>query len=127
MSTNENLATVSQDPFDLLANRKPADRKFGHWNKEVEPTVIGKILERNNFVHEKFGMQDTILLEKKTGEKVSVILNQYLKNAMDLQNAALNDYVRIDYKGKTQSLSGSTFNKFEVDVVKAQSSINPHL
>lgn len=126
-NVNENLVAVSQDPFDLLESRNPSDRKCEYWDKNAEPSVIGKILEKNNFVHDKFGVQHTILLEKKTGDKVSVILNSYLKNGLEFQNAAIGDFIRIYYHGKSQSPSGSTFNKFELDVVKAGSSTNPHL
>ncbi len=88
------------------------------WNHEVNKPLIGTIKGFNNFHHDSYGQQETVIVELKSGEMVSAILNAYLITGMRMQNAAVNDSIFIELLGKDRSNNGNVFNRFNLVVTK---------
>jgi hypothetical protein len=89
------------------------------WQHEVDKPLIGTIKDFSNFQHDRFGQQNTVIVELESGELVSAILTDYLSLGMQMQNAAVNDLVLIQLLGKHKSNNGNTFNKYNLVVRKA--------
>ncbi|WNB74102.1 hypothetical protein [Methylomonas koyamae] len=90
------------------------------WKHEVGKPLIGIILGFSSFEHERFGLQETVIVELENGQRVSAILNNYLSNGMQIQCAEPGDLVSIRLLGKEKSTNGSVYNKFELVVQKEQ-------
>lgn len=88
------------------------------WTHEVGRPLIGKIKGFGQFLHDRFGMQETVIVELETSELVSAILNAYLLDGMRRQNAQVNDFVLIQLLGKEKSPHGNFYNKFQLIVEK---------
>jgi hypothetical protein len=89
------------------------------WNHEVNRPLIGTIRGFSSFQHDRYGQQETVLVELESGELVSAILSAYLSSGMRMQNAAVNDLVLIQLLGKDRINNGNTFNKYNLVVRKA--------
>ncbi|MBL1266011.1 hypothetical protein [Candidatus Methylomicrobium oryzae] len=90
------------------------------WKHEVDNPLIGTIKGFSNFEHDRFGPQETVIVELESGERVSAILNNYLRSGMQIQYAEVGDLVLIQLLGKEKGTNGSTFNKFNLVVEKNQ-------
>ncbi|ANE56527.1 hypothetical protein [Methylomonas sp. DH-1] len=90
------------------------------WKHEVDKPLIGTFLGYGNFEHERFGLQETAIVQTENGQRVSAILNNYLSNGMQYQQAEPGDLVLIRLLGKEKSTNGSVYNKFELVVQKEQ-------
>ncbi|WNB74584.1 hypothetical protein [Methylomonas koyamae] len=90
------------------------------WKHEVDKPLIGIIIGFSSFEHERFGLQETVIVELENGQHVSAILNNYLSNGMQYQRAEPGDYVLIRLLGKEKGTNGSVYNKFELVVQKVQ-------
>ena len=88
------------------------------WKYAVNKPLIGRISDFDSFEHDLYGKQETVIVELKSGELVSAILNDYLINGMRCQNGAIGDLIRIDFQGKERSKNGKTFNKFNMIIQK---------
>lgn len=88
------------------------------WAHEVNKPLIGTIKGFSRFQHDRYGMQETVIVELESGELVSAILNPYLIDGMRRQNAEENDLVLIQLICKDISAHGNTFNKFNLVVQK---------
>jgi hypothetical protein len=88
------------------------------WKHEVGNPLIGTIKGFSNFEHDRYGPQETVIVELESGEHVSAILNSYLSNGMQIKHAEVGDLVLIQLLGKEKSTNGSTFNKFNLVVEK---------
>ena len=88
------------------------------WNHEVNKPLIGTIKGFSNFQHDRYGQQETVIVELESGEIVSAILSSYLISGMRMQNAAVNDLVLIQLLGKDRINNGNVFNKFNLVVRK---------
>lgn len=109
-------------PFELLEQRANQP-KPDFWQKETEPTIIGKMVEKGSFMHDRYGLQSTITLQTKDNRNISIITNDYVRSGLEMQNACEGDFIRIDYLGTEKSSRGSHYNRFKIDVVKAGSSL----
>lgn len=89
------------------------------WVHEVNKPLIGKVKGFGQFQHDRFGVQETVIVELETGELVSAILNAYLIDGMRRQNAQVNDFVLIQLLGKEKSPQGNFYNKFQLIVEKS--------
>ena len=89
------------------------------WTHEINNPLIGRIKGFSQFQHNQYGTQQTVIVERDTGELVYAILTPYLLEGMRLQNAQINDLVLIQLMGKEVSFYGNSFNKFNLVVQKA--------
>jgi len=89
------------------------------WKHEVRRPLIGQIKGFGSFHHDRYGMQKTVIVEQESGELVSAILNDYLENGMQRQQAEVGDFVLIVLLGKEYSNNGNAFNKYNLVVQKA--------
>jgi hypothetical protein len=90
------------------------------WNHEINKPLIGTIKGFSRFQHDRYGMQETVIVELETGELVSAILTPYLIDGMQRQHAQENDSVLIQLLGKDVSTHGNSFNKYNLVVQKTQ-------
>lgn len=90
------------------------------WKHEVDKPLIGTFLGFSSFEHERFGLQETAIVETENGQRVSAILNNYLSNGMQIQCAEPGDSVLIQLLGKEKGENGVIFNKFRLVVDKEQ-------
>ena len=88
------------------------------WVHEINKPLIGRIREFNRFQHDRYGMQETVIVELETGELVSAILNDYLIEGMRRQRAEIDDFVLIQLLGTDLSNHGNRFNKFTLVIEK---------
>ena len=88
------------------------------WTHEIDKPLIGTIKEFSQFEHDRYGTQETVIVELESGERVSAILNSYLSTGMHIQHAEVNDSVLIQLLGKERNSHGTTFNKFSLVVEK---------
>lgn len=88
------------------------------WKHEVNQPLIGRIKGFGNFLHDRYGKQETVIVELESGELVSAILNEYLVNGMHLQQAEIGDFILIQLLGKELSNGGNCFNKFNLVIQK---------
>jgi len=88
------------------------------WTHEVKNPLIGIIKGFGSFEHDRYGTQETVIVERESGELVSAILNEYLSNGIRLQNAAIGDLILIDFLGKERSHNGHQFNRFNLVIQK---------
>lgn len=119
MTINQKETTC---PFEWL-EQKANQPKTDFWQKETEKTIIGKMIEKGSFMHDRYGLQSTITLQTKENRNVSIITNDYIRNGLEMQNASEGDFIRIEYLGTEQSSRGLAYNKYKIDVVKAGSSL----
>lgn len=90
------------------------------WKHEVGNPLIGIIRGFSSFEHDRFGLQETVIVELESGQRVSAILNNYLSTGMQIQHAEVGDLVLIQLLGKEKGVNGSIFNKFNLVIQKAQ-------
>ncbi|MFZ4860394.1 MAG: hypothetical protein ACOYL3_28890 [Desulfuromonadaceae bacterium] len=102
-----------------ISSGKATSKHPTYWNHEIDKPLIGTIKEFSTFQHDRFGQQDTVIVELESGELVSAILTPYLSSGMRMQNASVNDLVLIQLLGKDRINNGNTFNKFNLVVRKA--------
>ena len=88
------------------------------WTHEVNKPLIGRIKGFSRFQHDRYGMQETVIVELESGELVSAILNAYLIDGFSRQGAEVNDFLLIELLGKDYSKSGNCFNKFNLVIEK---------
>lgn len=88
------------------------------WTHEPRNPLIGTILGFDQFEHEAYGRQDTVIVEREDGEVVSAILTPYLQKGMTMQNGDIGDAVLIEKQGQERSQKGKVFNKFLLVVDK---------
>lgn len=93
-----------------------ADIKF--WTHEPFQPLIGEIVGFNSFEHPSYGTQQTVIVERETGEVVSAILTSYLEKGMAIQNGQIGDLVLIEKQGQKRSKNGMTYNEFSFVVQK---------
>jgi len=114
--------TMNEDKFARLkaiaAGEKAAPSLPAIWRHEVDTPLLGTIKEFSQFEHNRYGTQDTVIVERESGELVSAILNGYLSTGMQIQQAEVGDLVLIQLQGKERSNNGSMFNKFTLIVDK---------
>jgi hypothetical protein len=89
------------------------------WSYEIDRPLLGTIKGFSSFHHDRFGLQETVIVESESGELVSAILNQYLQNGMRIQKAEVNDLILIQFLGKELSVHNNTINKYNLVVQKA--------
>jgi len=65
------------------------------WVHEINKPLIGRIKGFSSFHHDRFGMQETVIVELESGELVSAILNGYLIDGFRRQDAEVNDFLLI--------------------------------
>jgi hypothetical protein len=90
------------------------------WKHEIGNPLIGTIRDFSNFEHDRFGTQETVIVELESGEQVSAILTPYLSTGMKIKHAEAGDLVLIQLLGKEKSPNGSVFNKFNLVIEKAR-------
>ena len=101
---------------ELSAPALSSEVKF--WSHEPHNPLIGMILGFDEFDHQQYGKQQTIIVERENGEVVSAILTPYLQNGMSMQNGEIGDLVLIEKLGQERSKFGKVFNKFRMVVDK---------
>ena len=111
---NENFAQFKAHIAGEITHTLPTKR-----HHEIGNPLIGRIKEFSHFVHDRYGMQETVIVELESGESVSAILNAYLKEGIARQDAQVNDFIFIDLLGKEFSKNGNCFNKFNLVIQKA--------
>lgn len=89
------------------------------WTHEIDNPLIGRIKGFSRFQHDKYGIQETVIVELESGELVSAILNDYLIEGMRRQRAEIEDFVLIQLMGKDLSNQGHRFNIFNLVIHKA--------
>lgn len=123
--TNTETIQANDDKFAHLkaiaAGIAPApalssDIKF--WKHEPHQPLIGTILGFDSFEHERYGKQQTVIVEREAGEVVSAILTSYLEKGMAIQNGSVGDLVLIEKQGQKRSQRGNTYNEFQLVVQK---------
>lgn len=90
------------------------------WRHEVGIPLIGIIIGFSSFEHDRYGTQETVIVELESGQHVSAILNNYLSTGLQMRHAEVGDLILIQLLGKERSPNGATFNKFNLVVEKAQ-------
>ena len=93
-----------------------SDIKF--WSHEFNQPLIGTILGFDEFKHERYGIQKTVIVERESGDVVSAILTPYLQNGMAIQNGEIGDLALIEKLGQERSQRGNTFNRFRLVIEK---------
>jgi len=88
------------------------------WTHDIGTPLLGIIKGFSQFEHDQYGTQDTVIVERESGELVSAILNNYLRNGMQIQQAEVGDLILIQLLGKERSNNGSMFNKFTLVIDK---------
>ncbi len=88
------------------------------WNHEMDKPLIGRIKEFSSFQHNKYGKQETVIVELESGELVSAILNEYLLEGMRRQRAEVNDFLLIQLQGTDLSNHGNRFKIFNLVIRK---------
>jgi len=113
---------MNEDKFARLkaiaAGENVASSLPAIWTHNVETPLLGTIKEFSQFEHDRYGTQDTVTVERESGELVSAILNGYLSTGMQIQKAEVGDLVLIQLLGKERSNNGSMFNKYTLIVEK---------
>jgi hypothetical protein len=89
-----------------------------NWVHEIDKPLIGRIKGFSSFHHDRYGMQETVIVETESGELVSAILNDYLIEGMRRQRAEVNDLVFIEKLGQDNSKNGNCFNKYVLVIDK---------
>ena len=102
---------------ELSAPALSSEVKF--WSHEPHNPLIGMILGFDEFDHQQYGKQQTIIVERENGEVVSAILTPYLQNGMSMQSGEIGDLVLIEKLGQERSKFGKVFNKFRMVIDKA--------
>ena len=125
MNTTDTPAKANDDKFAQLkaiaagiasAPALSSDIKF--WSHEPHQPLIGTILGFDEFQHERYGLQKTVIVEQESGEVVSAILTKYLEKGMTIQNGEIGDLVLIEKQGQKRSKNGMTYNEFQLVVQK---------
>jgi hypothetical protein len=101
-----------------ISNGEVNSQNLIFWNHEINKPIIGTIKGFSNFQHDRYGQQETVIVELESGELVSAILTAYLSSGMRMQNASVNDLVLIQLLGKDRINNGNVFNKFNLVVRK---------
>lgn len=122
----------------MFDNNDPKKDKFAHlkaiaagepventslpeiWKHEVDHPLMGTIKGFSSFEHDRFGLQETVIVELEDGRRVSAILNNYLSNGMQMKHAEPGDLVLIQLLGKEKGTNGSIFNKFNLVIEKSE-------
>ena len=107
-----NAISAGKIPAPALAS----DIRF--WTHERYQPLIGTILGFDSFEHERYGKQQTVIVERESGEVVSAILTKYLENGMAIQDGQIGDLVLIEKKDQKRSKNGMTYNEFQFVVQK---------
>jgi hypothetical protein len=101
---------------EVQAPALAADVQF--WAHEPHQPLMGTIIGFDSFEHPSYGKQETVIVERDTGEVVSAILTNYLQNGMQMQNGSEGDLVFIEKLGQERSKNGKMFNKFKFIIDK---------
>ena len=88
------------------------------WTYDVKKPLIGTIKGFSSFEHNRFGKQETVIVELRSGEMVSAILNGYLSEGMKMQRAEVDDRILIKYLGKDTSRHGNSHNRYKLYIEK---------
>jgi hypothetical protein len=88
------------------------------WTHEPFKPLIGEILDFGSFEHPQYGLQETVIVEREDGERVSAILTDYLQKGFQMQNAEIGDLVLIEKQGQAKSKYGKFYNKFVLVIDK---------
>ena len=111
---NEKITQFTANVTGKMTPTLPTKR-----HHEIGKPLIGIIKAFSSFVHDRYGKQETVIVELESGEVVSAILNGYLQEGIVRQNAQVNDFIFIDLLGKEFSKNGNCFNKFNLVIQKA--------
>lgn len=101
-----------------VPSRRASEQRPSFWKYEKGNDLEGRIIAFDSFEHNLYGMQNTVIVQHDSGKLYSAFLNPYLKTGMQLQNAEVNDRVKIQFQGQERSSSGHSFNKFRLEVTK---------
>ena len=88
------------------------------WSHEPNNPLIGTILAFDEFDHQQYGKQQTVIVERENGEVVSAILTSYLQTGMAMQNGEVGDLIFVEKLGQERSKYGKIFNKFQMVIDK---------
>ena len=111
---NEKITQFTANVVGEMTPTLPTKR-----HHEIGKPLIGIIKKFSSFVHDRYGKQETVIVELESGELVSAILNGYLQEGIVRQDAQVNDFIFIDLLGKEFSKNGNCFNKFNLVIQKA--------
>lgn len=89
-----------------------------NWTHEINKPLIGRIKRFSSFIHDRYGMQETVIVELESGDWVSAILSDYLIEGMRRQRAEIDDFILIQLLGTDLSNHGNYFNKFNLVIQK---------
>lgn len=101
---------------EIQAPALSSDIRF--WAHEQNQPLMGTILGFDGFEHPSYGRQETVIVERDTGEVVSAILTNYLQTGMQLQSGEVGDLIYIEKQGQERSKNGKIFNKFQMLIDK---------
>jgi hypothetical protein len=101
-----------QDRLMALKNRNEQLSEVKVWKPQEGDCIAGAIVGHSSFVHQVYGVQDTILLETLEGV-FSVILSKYLRSVLAAQGAVQGDLVAIKFCGQEKGKHGF-FNRYNV-------------
>lgn len=99
-------------------SKNAAENRPSFWKYEQGNDLEGEIKSFDSFKHDRYGEQNTVIVELASGKEVSAILNNYLVNGMEMQNAKVGDRVKIQFQGKERSNKGNFFNRFNLEINK---------
>lgn len=88
------------------------------WKHEIDKPLIGTIRGFSSFEHDRYGRQDTVIVELESGQHVSAILTHYLNNGIQMKHAEVGDLILIQLLGKEKSANGAFYNKFNLVIEK---------
>ncbi len=105
----------ANDRFNNL--RQLIATKPTHWKPSEGETLIGELIRWETF-HNQFGEQYAAIIKSDADDYFSVALNEYLKKALKLAEAAIGDAIAIVYEGKGNSQFGTSYNKYQLIISK---------
>lgn len=101
-----------------VPNRRASESRPTFWKYEKGNDLEGKIVAFDSFQHDLYGLQNTVIVQHDSGKLYSAFLNPYLMTGMQLQNAEVDDKLKIQFQGKERSSSGHSYNKYHLEVTK---------
>ena len=114
MNKYSNLLDIAEGRVEVPVIARPVV----YWTYEVNKPLIGTIAEFGEFTHKEYGLLDTIIIERETGELVSAILTKSLNMLLKAQKGTIGDKILIVKRGEDMSPAGKTYNKFQLVIDK---------
>jgi len=116
---NTQLAKIDNQALAALRARAEID-SADTWQPEIGETLEGVLIGSRVVANPFGGTQHQAVIRTPGGDLLAFWLNDWLMAQMQAHTAELGDLISLRLLGKSQSMRGSTYNRYALSVLKAE-------